>query len=238
MRYLLASILLLAGFPVSAQSLRPAMEARSHVTVLVDLSGTWLSKDAKARNKRELEAVATTIVTMAPTLKPPVEIQYIEIGDGSLAREPLCSARYAPSIFPSMASDSEFADLSKLKEFFGEDCMRLILARRPQPYTDITGALNSLGRISANRNSTFNAAIVLSDFKEERRRNQIGDIGSLRGMHALLLYRVLEEDRYDQTKLDARLNQWRLKLHRAGASVAAAEDVALDPAELTRLLTQ
>lgn len=236
-RSALVAIALLALCGPGAGAQLP-VEARSHITVLVDLSGTWLDNKSRTANRHELEVVATTIAALVPTLKAPVEVQYFEIGDASFSRAPLCSARFSPSIFPSMATGAEFSDLKKLIEYFGEDCTRLILMKSPAKFTDITGALNTVARIASLRDSLYSGLIVLSDFQEERRRSQTGDIGSLRGMHVLLLYRVLEADRLDPARLDSRISAWQARLHRAGASVRALDDVFLEPAQMKRLLTK
>jgi hypothetical protein len=55
------------------------LEANSHITVLVDLSGTWLNDRSKAANKRELETVAATIASLVASAKPPTDIQYLEM---------------------------------------------------------------------------------------------------------------------------------------------------------------
>lgn len=209
-------------------------ESQSHVIVLVDLSGTWFNQASKEINKHELETVATTIASIVAAERPPIDIRYFEIGDGSLSRAPLCEARFVPNIF-RQAHENEFADLDQLVAFFKEDCTRFILMHKPELYTDITGALNTVARVSAE-DSGYHAIIMMSDFQEERRPHQVGTIGSLKGMHALLLYRVLEKDRFDTAPLDERIAHWKVLIHGAGASVAAVDDVALDPAQLVRLL--
>jgi hypothetical protein len=143
-----------------------------------------------------------------------------------------------PSIFPTASPSTEFSDLKKLTDFFGGDCTRLILMRSPAKFTDITGALDTVARENALQKPGFNAVMVISDFQEERRPNQTGAIGSLNGVHALLLYRVLESDRYDPSKLDDRMNEWKARLRKAGAKVEALYDVALEPAQLKRLQMQ
>jgi hypothetical protein len=214
------------------------IEAKSSITVLVDLSGTWLNDRSRTIDQRELEAVSATIATMVPSLKAPVEIRYLEIGDGSLSRPPLCAARYVPNIFHTVENVDEFADIQKLSEFFGEDCVRLILMRKPEAFTDITGALSTVSRISASEASRYRALIILSDFREERRLKQKGDVGPLPGLHAVLLYRVLNEDRLDPSELDSRIARWLSTLRRAGARPTAVDDIVIEPAQIKRLLTQ
>jgi hypothetical protein len=210
-------------------------EAESHITVLVDLSGTWLNSKSQEINKAELEAVATAVSEVAISVKPPLQVDYLEIGDGSLARRPICSARFSPSVFPSK-NKTEFSDVRKFAEFFSDDCTRLILMRKPAAYTDISGALDTVARQMELQKSGFNGVFVLSDLKEERRRQQLGGIGSLRGVHTLLIYRVLEQDRYDPKGLDARIALWKAKISQAGSAVAAVDDISAEPAQMKRLI--
>lgn len=232
--FCIAGFLLSLTATVSAQGNLPR-EAESHLTVLVDLSGTWLNPKSAEINKTELEAVATAVSEIAISVKPPLQVDYLEIGDGSLARRPICSARFSPSVFPSK-SKTEFSDVRKFAEFFSDDCTRLILMRRPAAYTDISGALDTVARQKELQKPGFSGVFVLSDMKEERRREQMAEIGSLRGVHTLLIYRVLDEDRYNPRGLDARISSWKAKISRAGSVVAAVDDVSVEPAQMKRLI--
>lgn len=235
-RYIIIFAICLAT-PATAQYHAP-LEAKSRVTILVDLSGTWFNKSSKEADRQELEAVADTIAALAPYLKPPIDVRYLQIGDASLSRAPLCEARYMPNIFRTTDNQNEFADLGKMLQFFRDDCAQIVLMHTPQPFTDITGAFNTVSRLMANDSAAFNAVIALSDFKEERRRNQTGTLGSLRGAHVILLYRVLNSDRINSGALDERIGTWLHNLQAAGASASALDDISIEPAKLKRLLTQ
>lgn len=235
--FLIALALCTMAAAAKAQ-VRSQLESRSHITVLVDLSATWLNNASKDANKRELEVVADSIAALAPDLKPPIEVRYLEIGDASLSRAPLCEARFMPNIFRTTDDASEFADLQKMLQFFREDCTRIVLMHRPQSFTDITGAFGTVSRIYANEAPGYNAIIALSDFKEERRKRQTGNVGALKGVHALLLYRVLDPDRLNPAHLDGRVATWLGVLRASGATVVALDDISLEPAKMKRLLTQ
>lgn len=237
MRRWLSLAVVLACFSANAQTRLP-IEANSQITVLVDLSGTWLNNESRTKNEKALESVASAIATLLPAIKPPVDIRYLEIGDGSLSKAPLCSARFSPSIFPSLRPD-ELATVQAVSQFFGDDCTRLILSRKSADFTDISGALNTVSRISINQNAQFKAIIALSDFQEERRPGQSGGIGSLKGTRTLLIYRVLDHDRLNPADLERRLETWQKRLEDAGASVVMPViDVNIDPAAVARLLTR
>lgn len=214
------------------------METKSHITVLVDLSATWLSPASKNQNQRVLTSISQAVSSLVPKLKAPVSVRYLEIGDASLARPPLCEVRYSPNIFRDSKDPSEVADLDVLGDMLSEDCVKAILMHRPAAFTDITGALNTVSRLAATQASEYDSVIVLSDFKEERRQAQVDALGQLPKTKVLLVYRVLENDRFNSTALDQRLSDWQARLKKAGAKATAVNDVTLEPAQLRRLLTQ
>jgi hypothetical protein len=80
--------------------------------------------------------------------------------------------------------------------------------------------------------------IVLSDLKEERRPAQKQENLSLGGRRIFLLYRILNEDRSDPPKLNARVEGWKAALAEAGAKVLALNDQAASPAQIKRLLVE
>jgi hypothetical protein len=238
MKWLIAIGLAFMLSGTTAAQTRAPVEAKSHITVLVDLSKTWLNEHSKDADKQTLESVSSAIAALLVQLKPPTEILYFEIGDGSLSRRPLCSARYFPNIFHTTERTDEFADLDEVSTFFADDCTQLLLKHKPAMFTDITGALDTVSRVAAQQQSQYSALIVLSDFKEDRRPHQVGTIGPLRNIHTLLLYRVLDSDRINPKDLDSRVSSWKDKIARAGGSVSAVDDIVVDPAQIRRLLTK
>lgn len=213
------------------------VEAKSQITVLVDLSETWLNPASETSNRHALNAVADTIAGLLPKLKAPVNIRYLEIGANSMSRRPICEARYFPNIFRISSTAGEYADIPKTVEFFRSDCSKLIFMRKPAPLTDITGALNTVSRVAENEAPNYSALIILSDFQEERGRGKTGTIGRLKGVRSLLLYRVLNSDRDNPYQLDERVKKWKGLLRAAGAvTTDAVDDVIVDPGTMTRLL--
>jgi hypothetical protein len=108
----------------------------------------------------------------------------------------------------------------------------------PAAFTDITGALNTVSRLAKYQHADFKGFIVLSDFHEERRPEQLGTIGSLAGLRGVLVYRVLETDRYNPELLTRRISTWETAIRGAGAKVKSVDDISLEPALIGRLLTQ
>jgi hypothetical protein len=228
-------IVFLASIVPATGQVKLPIEAKSQITVLVDLSQSWLNPQSNSVNKRTLEAVAESIGTMLPKLKNPVGIRFLEIGDGSLSRPPICQARYSPNIY-HLSRDGEFADIPETIQFL-KKCGDHTLSKKPAGYTDITGALNTVSRVSRNESSQYSALIILSDFREERRKGQSGTIGKLPGFRTALIYRVLETDRMNPADLDKRVQNWTQAIRGAGASSAVAmDDVIIEPGTLSRLL--
>jgi hypothetical protein len=183
-----------------------------------------------------LESIADSVGAMAEHLKSPVQIDYLEIGDASFSRTPLCSKRVIPSIYGRAAKQKDFSDISQLVEYLRFDCANLILRRRPARYTDISGALNTASRLLSAQKLDYSAIIVLSDLKEELRPRQASQLLPLKNVHVLLVYRVLEEDRYDPSQIDKRIATWRQALGRVGGTVKDVDDIQLDAGQMKRLL--
>ena len=222
--------------PAAVAQMRIQREAVSHITVLVDLSGSWLNQREKPLDVHTLRATARTITQLAPELKPPVIIRYLEIGDGSLSQPPLCQARFSPNIFGAATSKGTFAKIDALSDFLIERCDRFILMHQAQPLTDITGAFNSVSLMNSNDMPGYHAVIALSDFIEDRGRHKPVGLSTLKGVHVLMLYRAQQQDRFNEKGLLARIAGWKRRLESAGAHVSAVDDAYLEPAELERLL--
>lgn len=213
-------------------------EPQSSVTVLVDLSGTWLSPGSLKDDSRVLKTVAVAIAELSTEVDPPIIIRYLPIGDLSLGRDPLCQVEFVPKLLPGIHPKGEYTSLSSLNSYLGDGCVRYILARKYEVWTDITGALDMAGRAVEDQDGPFKALIMLSDLKEERRPNQKDVKLNLKGVHVLLLYRILNEDRINETDLNDRITTMEQKLRDAGATVKAEPDVAADAAQISRLLQQ
>jgi hypothetical protein len=216
-----------------------SQEPKSSIYVLVDLSGTWLAPANAGQDRTILRAVSDAIASIAYDVEAPIAVRYLPIGDLSLARDPLCQTDFTPKLLKGAnSSENELTNLQDLRQYLGDTCARLILARKPQPFTDITGALDSVSRAISEQSGSFKAIIVLSDLKEERRRGQKENSLHLAGTRTVLLYRVLDEDRLDPTKIDARVSGWKKALGAAGSTVYAINDVSSSPAQIARVLTQ
>ncbi len=235
MKRVIAALLLLLAPPATAQ-MRIQHEAVSHITVLVDLSGSWLNQREKPLDQHALRATALTITQLVPELTPPVIIRYLEIGDGSLSQPPLCQARFSPNIFGAASSKGTFAKIGALSDFLIERCDRFILMHEAQPLTDIVGAFNSVSLMNANDMPGYHGVIALSDFIEDRGRHRPVRLRTLRGVHVLMLYRAQQQDRFNERGLLARITAWKQRLTSVGAHVSAVDDAYLEPAELERLL--
>lgn len=223
MRLLLIALALSVSTPALAQSRNMAPQAS--ITVLVDLSATWLkSADAKL-NERLLRQVASAIVSTAADLDPPIVVRYLSIGDGSLGKEPLCEVTMVPQIIVNKKERGVVNTIRELDSFLSSDCVKFVLSRPSEQFTDITGALDSVSRANEGQTGTYKAIIVLSDLREERRPGQRGAIGRLDASNIVLLYRTLPGDRFNSAALDARIGYWKKRLSAAGASVKAMSDV-------------
>ncbi|MEI9993756.1 MAG: hypothetical protein WDM91_04100 [Rhizomicrobium sp.] len=211
-------------------------EPRSTITVLVDLSGTWFNPASEADNRKVLSVIADAVSAAATEIEPPIAVRYLAIGDRSLARTPLCEAVYAPNILSVKSTADSLVNLKQLRDFAAKDCPLAIFLHAPEKFTDISGALDTVARMSAYDTAGFHALVVLSDFQEDRRRQQSGGFGALTGMHAVMLYRVLDSDRLDPRSLDQRIHKWEGALRHSGATVSSIDDVGLNAGLLKRLL--
>jgi hypothetical protein len=229
---------LLAGLG-SAVSQQLPEEPRSSVTVLVDLSATWLNPGSRLENEASLKTVAKSVLSMASDLEPPLIIRYLPIGDLSLGRHALCEVLFLPKLLRSPErKKGEVTTLRDLRSYLETSCLEYVLNQKQEMFTDITSALDSAVRITDEQLGSFRGIIVLSDLKEERRLKQKHESLHLNGRRILLLYRILNEDRIDPSKLDARIDSWKAVLTEAGAKVLVLDDQAASPGQISRLLIQ
>src|SRR4051794_19796959 len=97
MRALLLVLVMAFASPAHAQS-RANLPPQSFITVLVDLSATWLHAPEAKLNEQLLKQVGSAISTAAGDLEAPIVVRYLSIGDRSLGREPLCEVVLSPQI--------------------------------------------------------------------------------------------------------------------------------------------
>lgn len=212
-------------------------EPRSSVSILVDLSETWHNDQSRGHNKTVLEIVADATIEFGKQARPPVHVRALPIGDVSLLRPPMCEALFDPKLIcGTKPGDKTFCQEKALRNYLKTDCTRFVLTRPKEKWTDISGAIASAGRLSAQQAGGERAIIVLSDMFEERPKGQPPAEFSLQGFRVLLVYRTLDDDRRQPERLDRRLNEWTAKLSAAGARVHKIPDQGLTVGQIVRLL--
>lgn len=223
--------------PAQAQNFVQA-ESRSSVTVLVDMSKSWHNASTdRDENTKVLTSVADAIMSLSEEIDSPIKIRYILIGDLSLGRKTLCDVQYSPKLLNARTlPDGVIQDRMKLKYYLEKTCLHHILALPAEEFTDITGAFSNASNALEAQAGEFRALIALSDFKEERRKGQQGEIGQLFGARTLMLFRILPEDRMNPAGLHSRVEAWRRNLSKAGASVKSHEDSSIEPETIRKLL--
>jgi hypothetical protein len=212
-----------------------AQGATSEISVLIDLSETWLTPASKDRNLRLLQEIGGGTVMAAEKFEPPVAVQYRVIGQGSLGREPLCDAVYRPSLIPTRNGPGyEFTSLKSLKLFLGKSCPELIIRQPAEPMTEISAAIASVTAMPSEK-WVKRLVIIASDFREET-LGSTAPLPSLAGYRILLIYRPLNEDHLDPAAMAARIEAWRQKLTEKGATVTTTPDTALKRATVAKFL--
>jgi hypothetical protein len=223
------------AYPASAQM--RSSDHQSSITVLVDLSSTWLNGPSRKQNEKLLRAVAKAIAIISTEVDAPIAIRYLPIGDRSLGRRPLCDVIFAPRLLISSSKNpNEISRSKKLKEYLEQPCVRYILSREESSFTDISSAFDSAARLNEGQIGSFKAVIALSDFKEERRPDQKPINLRMKGFKIIMLYRVLDEDRTDSAAMDMRVGHWRKALNKAGAKSVSLADIGVTPGQITRIL--
>ncbi len=221
---------LLAVLPASAlAALGGCAEASaSAVSVLVDLSETWNNPGSREINERALCLLGEGIVAAVPSLPPPLSLRYHAIGTASLGKPPLCAMDFRHALKGFRHTPGVVTDLPSLKAYLTVECPQTIAAMPSQPDTEIAAALISADRAIAILGSqVLRKIIILSDFKEESLAAfDLGEV-HLRGVHVLMLYRTLPEDRRDPAPQTARLATWSKRLRKAGAAVRSFDDNAI-----------
>jgi hypothetical protein len=223
----------------AAEGQQLPQEPQSSVTVLVDLSATWFNPGSRSQNEGALKTVAKSVIYMVSDLEPPIIIRYFPIGDLSLGRQALCDVLFTPKISLSpQKKRAEITTLRDLDSYLETSCLQYILNQKQEGFTDITSALDNAIRATDEQLGSFRGIIILSELKEERRPGQKRQNLNLEGRRILLLYRILNEDRIDPSKLNTRVEGWKTALREAGAKVVALNDQAASPGQISRLLVQ
>jgi hypothetical protein len=146
--------LLLGLMPADGQQLPE--EPRSSVTVLVDLSATWLTPGSRSDNESILKIVATSIEIMASDLELPIMVRYLPIGDLSVGRPALCEVLFIPKLLrPPEGKIGEVTSLPELKFYLEKSCLQYILSRKQEKFTDITSALDNAVRVTDEQLGNF-----------------------------------------------------------------------------------
>lgn len=234
---------LLAGAARLGLALQPALaaspeeEARSSVSILVDLSQTWHNERDLKQNQLVLAAVTEAAVQLGALFTPPTHIRVLPIGDASLLRPPLCEAIFDPKLISSSSGNgSVFTQERALRRYIKDDCITFVLSRSREDFTDISGAIDSAARMAALQPGTERAIVILSDMLEDLPAGQIPSDLALQGYRILIVYRALETDRKQPALLNERLSDWKARLSNAGAEVEVVADQGITAALVVRLL--
>lgn len=228
-------LLLSAVAPPAAQ----AEEPRTIVSVLVDLSGTWLNERSRRLNQDVLVGVVEALVEISLRSPPPIAIRILPIADTSLFADALCQATFIPTLIPRKDEAGFFYRRDTLHKYLATDCPHLILSRKQSAFTDISGAIASAAETSKHVSGSDPILIILSDMVEDLPPKQERAAYDLTGFRVLVLYRTLGADQRYPGKQRLRLETWRQALLTAGASkVHLLPDQPLVASTLLRLLRE
>lgn len=231
----LGVVLIAAPLPAA----EPEDLPQSSITVLVDLSETWHNPASLPQNRRVLSAVGRAIASAAERLDPPIAVRYLAIGDMTFLQEPLCEAVFNPKLIASRAAkNTVFSSRTSFAKYVETDCVEFLLSRSKQPFTDISGALDSVARLTEFQGGPARRVIVLSDMVEDRRKGQGNVALALSGLDFIVVYRTLPQFRQNPAGLDALLKGWDKTLTGAGGHARFISDVALVPGALESLLLE
>lgn len=168
-----------------------------------------------------------------------MSIRYHVIGAASLGRQPICYRQFRPSLLGFGKSPTTELKPQGLRSYLTGFCPSYILSQPAEPDTEISAAiLTALQDTAMVGRDTPRIMIILSDFKEETRvRYQLGRT-SLAGVHTIMLWRTLPEDRRRPAGLSQRIAHWRQMIERHGGKVDAFTDATANysPAEFSALI--
>jgi hypothetical protein len=209
----------------------------NEVFMLVDLSETWLNPASADRNKAVLEEVGEGIFAASEMLTPPMAVQYRIIGDASYERPPICDAVYKPMLVNTAKKRPDWLVTrpKKLERLLGVDCPAALLARAPEPLTEISAAIASIAS-KPRPAGARRTMIVMSDFLEEAAETTSLADFDFKNVRVLLLYRPLARETAVSTR--QRVTEWRDLLQGRGATVTVWPDTALKRADVANYLTQ
>lgn len=227
-----AALLLLS----SAPGVR-AEEPRSTISILVDLSRTWHNHQSAGQNKRALDAALSAAVELAIRYRPPTQVRVLAIGDASLLRPALCDAIYDPKLINVGKSvGSAFTNEKSFRKYLKTDCLAFVLASPVENLTDISGAIDTVSRVSSHQQGKERSLIILSDMVEELGKGQVAPPLTLPGFRTVILYRALATDKKNPNLLTSRLDGWAQKLAKAGSHVDVVADETASSDQIARLL--
>ncbi|MEN8130839.1 MAG: hypothetical protein ABFS45_11725 [Pseudomonadota bacterium] len=199
-------------------------DPQSSVTVLVDLSGSWLTNKDRLRNERLLKTIGEALIELTDWLSYPIIYRYLPIGTQSFAAKPLCKVEYNPTILSP--------GKKRLRQFLVQQCPKVVVTRNRQNLTDISGAISSFAESVLYGDYKTKLLIILSDLREEVNKSQTVKLPQLLNTRVILVYRVLPIDQNNYEKLKARIADWHHRLEAAGAEVRAVNDRYITPAQL------
>lgn len=228
------ALTLLATAGVSAQDAPP----RTGIFVLIDVSATWLTKEAQKDNELILREVNRAVMDLTTKVETPIAIYYLPIEADSVLKRPLCEFTYRKSLINLRKKEGEINDRQQLADQV-ELCGNAMLARPVAKWTDIHGALASVSQVNAGQSFFQRFMFVASDFKEERPQGALPTL-ALPSFRVATIYRVLAEDSRNPKGLEDRLANWHAILRKAGAagSVDAVDKTRFASSVTQTLLTK
>jgi hypothetical protein len=210
-------------------------DVRSAVYVLVDISETWHNKTSAARNQEVLSKTNQGILALSKRIDRASLFAYGAIGDQAVTQTMICDAVYRTSLINLRKGTAVLKSEAELRTFLGA-CAKATLLRPGASQTDISGALNFLGKQSGEKQTVDRYAIILSDMKEERGKRGAVEL-NLKGFKILLVYRALPGDNINPAELEKRLKTWRERLTKAGATATTVIDTGLVAQAVAQLAT-
>jgi hypothetical protein len=199
------------------------------ISILVDLSETWHNPESDGLDRRVLTTVGKALVGASNRLPKPISVRFHAIGQASLGREPVCATNYPPSAFGIGKPDPEtITSRDKFDRYVSVDCPSMLLARPVENSTEIVAAIITADRaLALTKRGVPKVFIVLSDFKEESLTPYSFRGMSFKGSRFILVYRTLNEDRFDPALQKAKLADWDRRLKRLGAEVEVVDENAV-----------